>query len=230
MRTETTVSTDLRVLALIPAYNAESTLVELVERIRSTVSDMPILVVNDGSRDKTSELAESCAVEILSFQHNRGKGAALRAGFKYAIANGFDAVVTIDADLQHLPEEIPRFLARFDRHSLLLGTRRIDPEVMPVGRCLSNNWTSMIVSVFSSRRVRDSQSGFRLIPCRLLEALNLDSDRYDMESELLFKAGALATPVGEVPITTVYRNSPSHISPLRDTGRFIRQTWKRIWM
>jgi glycosyltransferase involved in cell wall biosynthesis len=219
-----------RTLIVIPCYNAAGTLDELVQRIRAAVPGTEMLAIDDGSTDETSKIATDAGIVMLSFPDNRGKGAALRAGFKYALANGYDAVITIDSDLQHLPEEIPNFTERFDGQSLLLGTRRIDPEVMPVGRCLSNNWTSMIVSVFSSRRVRDSQSGFRLIPCSILRTLNLESNRYDMESELLFKAGALSAPVGEVPISTVYRNSTSHIAPLRDTGRFIRQTWKRIWM
>ncbi|MFZ1683078.1 MAG: glycosyltransferase family 2 protein [Candidatus Zixiibacteriota bacterium] len=223
-------SRDYRILIVIPCYNAAGSLEELVQRIRVSVPGTDILAIDDGSTDETSRVATDTGVTLLSFPDNRGKGAALRAGFKYALASGYEAVVTIDSDLQHVPEEIPNFIEKFDGHSLLLGTRRIDPEVMPIGRCLSNNWTSMIVSVFSSRRVRDSQSGFRLIPCSILRTLNLESDRYDMESELLFKAGALSAPVGEVPIATVYRNSTSHISPFRDTGRFIRQTWKRIWM
>lgn len=218
------------VLVIIPAYNAEQTLAELIERIRKSAPGVPALVVDDGSTDSTAEIASAAGVAIISFPQNRGKGAGLRAGFRYAIENNYSAVVTIDADLQHLPEEIPLFLERNDSKSILMGTRLINTEVMPFGRWVSNNWTSLIVSVFSSRRVRDSQSGFRLIPCSVLKSLNLNSDRYDLESELLFKAGGLHAPVREVPVTTVYRNSKSHIAPLRDTGRFIRQTWKRIWM
>ena len=226
----TASSRDYRILIVIPCYNAAGSLAELIHRIQAAAPKIDILTIDDGSTDETTKVAADSGVTLLSFPDNRGKGAALRAGFKYALANGYEAVVTIDSDLQHLPEEIPLFIQKFDGESLLLGTRLIDPELMPIGRCLSNNWTSMIVSVFSSRRVRDSQSGFRLIPCSILRTLNLESDRYDMESELLFKAGALSAPVGEVPIATVYTNSTSHISPFRDTGRFIRQTWKRIWM
>lgn len=217
------------VLILIPVYNGEQTLSELVGRIRR-VTQMPILVVNDGSTDSTQTVAEAAGVELISFPKNRGKGAALRAGFKYAVEHEFGAVITLDADLQHLPEEIPLFLERHDEKSILIGTRAITRELMPFGRWVSNNWTSAIVSVFSCGRMRDSQSGYRLIPTTVLKSLNLNSDRYDLESELLFKAGALHVSVREVPVSTVYRDSPSHIAPLRDTGRFIRQTWKRIWL
>jgi glycosyltransferase involved in cell wall biosynthesis len=218
------------ILVAIPAYNAAETLAELIERIRRAVPNIPILVINDGSGDQTEAVATAAQVRVISFPQNRGKGAALRAAFRYALENRYEGVVTIDADLQHLPEEIPLFLERYDGKSILMGTRQIDTEVMPFGRWVSNNWTSMIVSIFSTRRVRDSQSGFRLIPITVLKSLVLHTDRYDLESELLFKAGALRTLVREVPVTTVYRESRSYIAPFRDTGRFIRQTWKRIWM
>ena len=147
------------VLVIIPAYNAEQTLAELIERIRKSAPGVPILVVDDGSTDSTAQIASTAGVAIVSFPQNRGKGAGLRAGFRYAIENSYGAVVTIDADLQHLPEEIPLFLERNDSKSILMGTRLINTEVMPFGRWVSNNWTSLIVSIFSSRRVRDSQSG-----------------------------------------------------------------------
>ncbi len=152
------------VLILIPVYNGERTLAELIVRIRQTVPDLSILIVNDGSTDSTQRVAESAGTEMISFSQNQGKGAALRAGFKYAIEHGFGAVVTLDCDLQHLPEEIPRFLDRNDGKSILMGTREIARELMPFGRWVSNNWTSSIVSIFSSRRVRDSQSGYRSDP------------------------------------------------------------------
>ncbi|NOY89006.1 MAG: glycosyltransferase family 2 protein [FCB group bacterium] len=218
------------VLVMIPAYNAAPYIPELINRLRVYVADEDILFINDGSTDNTLELLKDNRVNYISFPENRGKGAALMAGFEFAIKNNYDSVLTIDADLQHLPEEIPRFYALDDGRHLIIGTRSFSLKEIPYSRWLSNNLTSLIVSVFSTQRVRDSQSGFRLIPVELLKTIRLNSVKYDFESEILFKAGAMGYPVVEVPISTVYDNATSYINHFLDTTRFIRQIWKRIWM
>ncbi len=216
-------------LVLVPAYNAGKYIPELVSRLRKFVCDENLLFVNDGSSDNTLELLKQHNVNHISFPQNRGKGAALMAGFEYAIENNFRSVLTIDADLQHLPEEIPRFYALDNGRRVVIGTRKMDLKIMPFDRWLTNNLTSMIVSVFSTQRVRDSQSGFRLLPTELLKAIRLKTVGYDFESEMLFKAGAVGCSIAEVPISTIYEGSTSYINPLKDTGRFVRQIWKRIW-
>lgn len=217
------------VLVLVPAYNAARHLEELVGRIRQYVCDENLLFVDDGSTDSTSELLQQFGVRNIRHRQNAGKGAALITGFDYAHAQGYRSVLTIDADLQHPPEAIPGFFAGDDGNTLIIGTRRIKLAVMPFSRCLTNYLTSLIISIFSSQRVRDSQSGYRLIPVKLLDALPLRTIGYDMESEMLFKAGALGVQMGEVPIPTIYEDSVSYINPLKDTGRFVRQIWRRIW-
>jgi len=217
------------VLVLVPAYNAGKYLPELIPRIREFVCDENLLVVNDGSKDNTLEILKGLKVNYLSFPQNRGKGAALVAGFNYAVENAYRSILTIDADLQHLPEEIPGFFAIDNGQKVVIGTRRMNPKIMPFDRRLTNNLTSLIISIFSTARVRDSQSGYRLIPAALLKAAPLTTVKYDLESEMLFKAGAARFSVGEVPISTIYEGSHSYINPIIDTGRFIRQIWKRIW-
>lgn len=217
-------------LVLVPAYNAARHLPELITRLRKFVCDENLLVVNDGSTDNSAEILRQAAVNHIEFPQNRGKGAALMAGFNYAVDNRYRSVLTIDADLQHLPEEIPRFYALDNGHRIVIGTRKMDLKIMPFDRWLTNNLTSMIISIFSTQRVRDSQSGFRLIPTELLEAMELKTVGYDFESEMLFKAGAVGCAMAETPISTVYEGSASFINPLKDTGRFIRQIWRRIWV
>ncbi|PWB72587.1 hypothetical protein C3F09_06360 [candidate division GN15 bacterium] len=220
----------LSALVLIPVYNGARHLPELIPRCRQFVCNDNLLLVNDGSTDNTLDIMQKERVNYISFPSNRGKGAALKAGFDFAIAHGYRSVLTLDADLQHLPEEIPRFLALDNGNRLVMGTRRIDRSVMPFARWLSNNLTSMMISIFSTQRVRDSQSGYRLIPTSLLRMLPLESIRYDFESEMLLKAGVIGCEIAEAPISTVYEGSHSYINPFKDTMRFIRQIWKRIWV
>jgi glycosyltransferase involved in cell wall biosynthesis len=232
MNAQPTSSPEIRALSalvLIPAYKAARYLPELIPRLRAFVCDENILVVNDGSPDDTDAILHRLNVRHLTHEVNKGKGAALMTGFDYAIAHGYRSVLTIDADLQHLPEEVPRFLARDDGNTIIIGTRDINRAIMPFDRWLTNNLTSIIISVFSTQRVRDSQSGYRLIPVSALKALQLKTVNYDFESEMLFKSGRLGIPVTEVPVSTIYEGSHSYINPMTDTLRFIRQIWKRIW-
>ncbi len=217
-------------LVMIPAYNAEDYLSELITRCLSFVCNEHLLIVDDGSTDSTLEIIKQNKINYISFPENRGKGAALSAGFEYAINHGYRSILTLDADLQHLPEEIPYFFAKDTGKQVVLGVRHLDWRVVPFGRWVTNNLTSIIVSVFSRQRVRDSQSGYRLIPVELLAMIKMKTVGYDFESEMLFKAGALGYPVAEVPVTTVYDGSPSFINPFTETLRFVRQIWKRIWV
>ncbi|RME30935.1 MAG: glycosyltransferase family 2 protein [Candidatus Zixiibacteriota bacterium] len=216
-------------LVIIPAYNAARHLPELIKRFREALPHTALLIVDDGSTDDTQAFLKEQGIPHITHAQNRGKGAALATGFRYALAHRFRSVVTIDADLQHPPEEIPRLLACDDGATIVMGTRSISLRGMPLPRWLVNNLTSLIISVFSTTRVRDSQSGFRLLPVTLLRRIGLHSVNYDFESELLFKAGALGVPVKEVTVSTVYNDSASHIRPGIDTLRFIRQIWRRIW-
>ena len=113
-------------LVLVPAYNAAGHLPELITRLRQFVCGEHLLVVNDGSTDDSAAILTALKVNHIPFRANRGKGAALVAGFRYAMAHGYRSVLTIDADLQHLPEEIPGFYALDNGRRLIIGTRTID--------------------------------------------------------------------------------------------------------
>ncbi|MFQ6002472.1 MAG: glycosyltransferase family 2 protein, partial [Candidatus Zixiibacteriota bacterium] len=162
---------------------------------------------------------------------NKGKGEALKTGFKYAQKKNYEALITLDADLQHDPSSIRDFLqkanANFD--GILIGTREMSLKKMPFARWLTNNLSSAILSVLSGQRIRDSQSGYRLISAQVLKRVKLDAQKYDLESEILVKAGRAGFQIDSVPIRTIYRGSKSFINPFVDTGRFIRIMWRSIW-
>ena len=223
------------VLALIPAYQEGPRIAPVVEGARA---HLPVIVVDDGSTDDTAEQAVSAGATLVRQLPNEGKGAALREGFRRALADGFDAVVTLDADGQHDPSEIPRFLAVFkaSRPELIVGRR--DFSAMPPVRRLSNEVGGLIFSAAVGRRIPDNQSGYRLIGQRLMTSL-LDSREagFAFEVEMIARCLALRLPLAWVPISTIYAGEPSHIRPWvhftsflrasRDARRIVRQGGRR---
>ena len=208
------------ILALIPGYQEGPRIAAVVS---AAALHLPVVVVDDGSTDDTADQAEAAGATVLVQRPNAGKGAALRAGFRYALAHDAAAVVTLDADGQHDPAEIPTFLAAFavDRPELVLGRR--DFGSMPPVRRLSNTLGGLVFSAAVGRRVADNQSGYRLIGRRLMTAL-LDSTEsgFEFEVEMIARCIALGLPMAEVPIRTIYAGEPSHIRPWAHFTSFLR--------
>ena len=216
-----------RILALVPAYEEGPRVAAVVT---GTLVHLPVFVVDDGSTDDTAANAEAAGARVIRQTPNQGKGAALRTGFRAALAEGFDAVVTLDADGQHDPAEIPRFLAAFDapgahgpRPELVVGQR--DFSRMPPVRRLSNTVGTALLSRAVGRHVPDNQSGYRLLGRRLMAA-TLDSRETGFEFEVEMIAICLRqgwTPEW-VPISTIYAGEPSHVRPVAHLRHFLRAT------
>jgi glycosyltransferase involved in cell wall biosynthesis len=217
-------SSERPILALIPAYEEGPRIGAVVEAARR---HLPVVVVDDGSTDDTADRARAAGAMVLRQQPNAGKGAALRAGFRHALDAGAPAVVTLDADGQHDPAEIPAFLERFRerRVELIIGQR--DLRSMPPIRQLSNTVGGLVLGVALGRSVPDNQSGYRLIGRTLMRAL-LDSDEsgFEFEVEMIARCLALGLPLDSVPIRTIYAGEPSHIRPWRHFREFVRVTRK----
>ena len=213
---------------LIPAYNAAASLPGVLDGVRCYVAPEDVLVVDDGSSDGTQKAAERAGVHVLSHSVNRGKGAALKTGFAWAVDRGYEAVITLDADGQNDPKSVPDFVQRWKETGadLVVGSRMGDRRGMPVERVCSNTLTSWVISRRAGQRIEDSQSGYRLIAMEVLRQVSLETDGYEMESELLIKAARLGFRIVSVPIRTVYADEESFIHPLRDTGRFIALVWR----
>lgn len=222
------MASGLSIILLIPAYNAAGTLGELLARCHHAAPDIPIIVVDDGSRDATAAVIRDLHVIVLTHERNRGKGEALKTGFTYAKEHAFAAVITLDADLQHAPESIPDFISvyRTGNYDLLIGARHIALSVMPFARWLTNKLTSRIISHMIGQYITDSQSGYRLISTALWHDLEFATGGYDLESEILIKAGRRGFRIGEVPIATIYTGGKSYINPLADSWRFIKLVWR----
>jgi len=204
----------------------------LLPRLLSLRPEIQTVVVDDGSSDSTFDAAQQLGVEVIRHEVNRGKGQALRTGFDRALQGGHPACITLDADGQHLPEEISRFVRAWeDGADVVVGSRMADNEAMPWLRKRTNEVMSFIVSRLAASHIPDSQSGYRLIDRQVLEELRLESSRYDLESEILIKAGRLGYCIASVPISTVYHDEESSIHPFVDTLRFMKLLWRsRRWI
>ena len=208
------------VIALIPAYE-EGPRVAAVVEVASGI--LPVVVVDDGSTDDTASAAERAGATVIRQHPNAGKGAALRAGFRYALQRSVAGAVTLDADGQHDPAEIPSFLEVFrDRRPGLIVGRR-DFSAMPPVRRLSNVVGGAAVSLALGRNVPDNQSGFRLVGRELMRAmLASEESGFEFEVEMIARCVALGLPIEWLPIRTIYAGEPSHIAPLRHFTEFVR--------
>jgi len=209
------------IVAIIPALNAERSIAKVVAESRRHVE--PVLVIDDGSSDATGEVAKAVGAVVLRHEVNRGKGAALKTGFAWALAQGAEGVVTLDADGQHLPAEIPKFIAaraETDADLIIGGRAHLFGQMLPRRR-MANQFSAACISVAAGVRVTDSQSGFRLYSERLLRALRLRTDGFDMESEVIVRAGRRGMRVVTIPIDLGFVNgiATSHYKPLKDTLR-----------
>ena len=204
---------------LIPAYNAEETLRGVIEGVKRNHLD--IIVVDDGSTDSTAQIAVEMGVILLQHRGNRGKGRALRTGFTYLMDHGYEAVITLDADGQHNPSEIQRFVEMYQKGGpgLIIGSRAAQFSEMPWLRRFWNQLGAKAVSQLTKTLVSDSQSGYRLIHTEVLRDLELTTSTYETEMELLIKACKKGYGVVNIPITgqAINDTSTSHFRPVVDT-------------
>jgi glycosyltransferase involved in cell wall biosynthesis len=209
------------IVALIPGYNEGPRIAEVV---RGAAIHLPVVVVDDGSSDDTAAQARAAGATVIEQRPNQGKGAALRAGFRGALADGADAVLTLDADGQHDPAEMPTFLSAWaaePRPDLVIGRRNF--RAMPPIRRLSNVLGGWAISWAVGRPIPDNQSGYRLVSRRIMEAtLGSDEHGFEFEVEMITWCIRLGGTIAWVPIRTIYAGEPSHIRPLAHFRSFIR--------
>lgn len=225
----TTLRTDGagRILALVPAHD-EAARIDRV--VRGARRHLPVLVVDDGSSDATAEVAERAGAAVIRQSPNRGKGAALRAGFATALEAGAQAVITLDGDGQHDPTEIPAFLGEHARGviagapaELIVGARSF--RRMPPVRRLANWLGTVTLSAAVGRWIADNQSGYRLVGRRLMTAM-LDSREqgFSFEVEMIAVCLREGWPLAWIPVRTIYADERSHIEPGRHLREFLAVT------
>ncbi|MDD3988013.1 MAG: glycosyltransferase family 2 protein [Candidatus Omnitrophica bacterium] len=212
----------MKACVIIPAYNESAHIAKLIQDIKA--HRLEVLVIDDGSSDNTFNIAKDCQVQVMLNLNNQGKGASLIKGFKYALENNFDAVVTMDADGQHLAQDLPIFIKAaedFDAH-VVIGNRMLNVEGMPFLRVMTNKFMSWLISAISKQEIPDTQCGFRLIKCEVLRKIELKTSKFETESEILIKASRMGFKIKSIPIKSVYGKEKSQINPFIDTLRFIK--------
>ena len=209
------------VCAVIPFYNESKTIKEVIERTLNFVDC--IIAVNDGSTDGfISQLINSQRVILISSQKNFGKGFALNTGFRESIKNNFDITVTLDADLQHEPEQIPKLIKEISSFDIVIGNRLNDLKKMPLHRIASNKLTSFLLSLKTGLKLLDTQSGFRAYKTKILNDILPSSYGFEAESEILINAARKNYKIGFVPTPTIYANEKSKMKSFQAISGFIK--------
>jgi glycosyltransferase involved in cell wall biosynthesis len=212
--------TSVSICALVAAFDEETAVGQVVTETAPYVAR--VVVVDDGSKDRTAQIARDAGATVLAHERNLGKGCAIRTGLSYILGQPHTHVLFLDADLQHDPAEIPKLIDRSARGmaDIVLGEREFSRDLMPAARFYSNVIGSRILSSLIGVEVADSQSGFRLIRADVLRKVALTSSGYEIETEMLIKltrAGARLERVGVQRLH--YDGARSKIRPFRDTFR-----------
>jgi glycosyltransferase involved in cell wall biosynthesis len=230
---ETPAAPQLTLAVVVPAFHEAATLRDVIVRVLRQVDR--VIIVDDGSVDGTAATVCDLPVTLLCNPVNLGKAASLRRGIMCALTDGASAVVTLDADGQHAPEDIPRLVAAHlqEPQVIIVGARLHDKHKIPRARYFANRFGSFLVAWAAGYPIADSQSGFRLYPASILAALDIGNDTtqgFVFESAVLInaaRAGYISTPVN---ISAIYHSGarPSHFRPIRDIFLIGRMIWWSI--
>lgn len=213
----------MRIWVVIPAYNEGQTLKILLQELKA--KGLSTLVIDDGSEDNTYAIAKGEASEVIKNDTNLGKGTALNRGIEYLLKNvDFDYIITMDADSQHSPLDIDKFLIEANKGEyFVVGNRMDNPWGMPKIRVITNKFMSWFLSKVARQKIPDTQCGFRLIKREVFEGIIIKTNKFEIESEILIKASRSGFPIKSIPIKSIYfKGQKSKISPFVDTLRFIR--------
>jgi glycosyltransferase involved in cell wall biosynthesis len=211
-----------RFAAVIPAFDEEKHIGDVARRTCAKLEH--VLVVDDGSTDATADRAREAGAEVIVHPENRGKGESIKTGLRHWLDRQFDYIIILDADGQHLPEEIDRFidLTSTSDAGMFVGSRMNDVSSMPLVRRMVNRYMSNKISRVCGQDIPDTQCGFRMLHRELIPDVLGGANRFDYETEMLIIASRKGQKIEAVPISTVYSDEVSSIHPVRDTLRFFK--------
>src|SRR5688572_21963596 len=212
-----------KVCVLIPTYNNEQTLESVLRDVLTFTNQ--VIVVNDGSTDSTRDILKKFPeVELVSYEKNKGKGYALRQGFRRAVERGYDYAITIDSDGQHFAEDLPKFLEGLNAHpsAVIIGARNMGQSSVPGKSSFGNKFSNFWFWVETGLTMSDTQSGYRLYPVKILNNTNFITRKFEFEIEVLVTSAWRGIEITEVPVRVFYaekENRVSHFRPFKDFTR-----------
>lgn len=212
-------------VTIIPAYNSAATAGRVVKDIKRHLPRTFVIGVDDGSTDDTRSVLKSTCDEVIGFDKNQGKGAALRAAFKSAIEKGAAAVLTIDSDGQHDAAFAPTIVNALGDADIVIGTRDLSGKAVPFHRRVANAISSAATRAVSGGAVRDSQSGYRAMKIEVIKKVDAIGNRYEFETDFIIRAARAGFTTTNVPISTIY-GSPSYFREIRDAWLVIKVLWR----
>jgi glycosyltransferase involved in cell wall biosynthesis len=208
---------------IIPTYNNEHTLAKVINGILEYTDQ--VIILNDGSTDQTKDILSGySSLAVINLPVNRGKGFAIRTGFKAAAIRGYKYAVTIDSDGQHLPEDLPKFLEKAvnEPGTLVIGARDLAQAGIPGGTTFGNRFSNFWTWVETGYRLPDTQSGYRLYPLEQLGIMNFVTSRFEFEIEVLVRTAWKGVKLTSVPVGVVYQKGAERVSHFRPFTDFAR--------
>jgi len=208
---------------IIPTYNNERTLANVVRGVLDLTDQ--VIVINDGSTDSTRQILEEFSnLVIVNFPENRGKGFAIRTGFKAALIRGYKYAITIDSDGQHLPADLPKFIEKIEDEpgSMIIGARDLAQAGIPGGTTFGNRFSNFWTWIETGYKLPDTQSGYRLYPLEPLENMNFVTNRFEFEIEVLVRLAWKGVKLDSVPVGVVYPKGSERVSHFRPFTDFAR--------
>ncbi len=190
-----------KIWAVIPAYNEEKNIASIIRKAKKHVDE--VIVVDDGSKDRTKEAAEKANAIVLRHIVNLGKGAALKTGCDFAAKKGAKFIVALDADAQHNPDDIPRFIEKLKKYDMVFSYRKASSK-MPLVLRFGNWFISNVVRVLYGVKLNDTQSGYRAFSKKAYKKIRWNASDYSMESEMISRAGKQKLKYVQIPIKTIY--------------------------
>jgi len=208
---------------IIPTYNNDRTLEPIIRGVLEFTDQ--VIIVNDGSTDRTLQILEKFPdLTVLHLSKNKGKGFAIRQGFKEAIKQGYGYAITIDSDGQHLPEDLPKFIEKIEKEpeSLIIGSRNLEQAGIPGGTTFGNRFSNFWTWVETGYRLPDTQSGYRLYPLKRMGKTRFLTNRFEFEIEVLVRSAWKGIPLTSVPVSVIYPPKNERISHFRPFIDFAR--------
>jgi glycosyltransferase involved in cell wall biosynthesis len=216
---------DINACVLIPTYNNEKTLENVIQRTLTFVEKNELWVINDGSTDETAQILKqySDKINVLNISPNQGKGNALKMGFRNAIELGFENAITIDSDGQHFPEDIPLLIqaAKELKGCVVMGSRDMEKAGAPGKNSFGNKFSNFWFKVETGITLPDTQTGFRIYPLAPIKGMKFFTTKFEFEIETIVRLAWKGVPFKAVPINVLYdmENRVSHFRPLKDFSR-----------